>query len=104
MYDLYSILLIVAIVEKEKTNNRFAVVLCKIKPINVVMIVHQMHYFTYFICDHIFLSMVPLILAINYNSRISAILWILTGFGEGTVFCIKKINDNLKLCNSNDWD
>ena len=56
----------------------------------------------YFICGHVFLTIVLFVLAINYDTTLSAILWILTGFGGGTVFCIKELNTKLGLCSSND--
>ena len=59
-------------------------------------------FFLYFISGHFFLSLILLGLALNYNTVSAAILWILTGFGGGTVFCVKKINDIYSDCNSND--
>lgn len=110
----------------------------KIKLINLVMIIHQMHYFCYvyfiiilmssylvkdkfilgglftlgwitytsvshilkkstyykYLCiGHIWLAGTLIILALNINNiYLIIVLWILTGFGGGTVFCINKIN------------
>jgi hypothetical protein len=109
----------------------------KLKLINVIMIIHQMHYFsyvyflftillqclgnfnvalgiistlgwlsyisvphilrkekftTYCIIGHVYLSIVLVLLSINLHSyTLMIVLWVLTGFGGGTVFCISKI-------------
>lgn len=59
-------------------------------------------YMKYFIVGHTFLVSVLLIMSANYQSFLSIILWILTGFGGGTVFCIGKINSNKNICSKND--
>lgn len=60
------------------------------------------NYVKYFICGHILLALILLGLSAFYNLKIAAILWMLTGFGGGTVFCIKKINDDFGISGKND--
>jgi len=52
------------------------------------------YYFTYFIIGHFFLFIVLLLLGLSLDMpTVFILLWILTGFGGGTVFCIDKINE-----------
>lgn len=120
----------------------------ELKFINTIMIIHQMHYFSYayfmiilisqittglnpvaigilftlgwlsytsvshllrndtyekyLIVGHVFLTVILLLLALNYHSLLAVILWILTGFGGGTVFCIDKINQLTKESTKSD--
>lgn len=117
---------------------KFKLINPKIKFINIVMIVHQMHYFCYvyfiiilmssyldkyklilgvlftlgwvsytsvphilkkstyykYLCiGHIWLAGILITIVLNIDNIYAiTILWILTGFGGGTVFCINKIN------------
>ena len=65
----------------------------------VSYILKKEKYLLYFISGHIFLMFVLFAMSqIEYVS-IKAFLWIMTGFGGGTVFCIEKIlnsNNDLK--------
>lgn len=56
-------------------------------------------YFTYLVCGHIFLVLVLFTMAICSSEIVKVVLWILTGFGGGTVFCIKEV---LKQCGKYD--
>jgi hypothetical protein len=47
--------------------------------------------YTYLICGHLLLFALISGIAIVSSETIKVILWILTGFGGGTVFCIKEI-------------
>ena len=51
-------------------------------------------YYTYLISGHIFLVFVISGIALTTSDPMKIILWILTGFGGGTVFCIKEILKN----------
>jgi hypothetical protein len=46
----------------------------------------------YFIIGHCFVSLLLFLMGILHNSPMFILLWILTGFGGGTVFCIEKMN------------
>lgn len=59
----------------------------------ISLILRKKHYFRYFIIGHLYLSIVVLFMAMFYNNFTAVILWVLTGFGGGTVFCINKINE-----------
>jgi hypothetical protein len=48
-------------------------------------------YYTYLIAGHIFLIFVISGIALTSSGALKIVLWILTGFGGGTVFCIKEI-------------
>jgi len=48
-------------------------------------------YYTYLIAGHLFLVLVISGIALTTSDPIKIVLWILTGFGGGTVFCIKEI-------------
>ena len=48
-------------------------------------------YYTYLITGHIFLVLVISGIAVTTFEPLKIVLWILTGFGGGTVFCIKEI-------------
>lgn len=48
-------------------------------------------YFTYLISGHIFLVLILFVMAISSSEIVKLTLWILTGFGGGTVFCIKEV-------------
>lgn len=126
--------LILLIANKQQKTN--AMNLVSLKPPYIVMLVHQMHYFSYtyivllivsafdkyhggltafifvlgwitytivpyilrgkkhalyLICGHAFLFIVILSMALTQSNLLFVILWILTGFGGGTVFCIKEL-------------
>jgi hypothetical protein len=48
-------------------------------------------YYTYLIAGHIFLVFAICGIALTTYEPLKIVLWILTGFGGGTVFCIKEI-------------
>ena len=48
-------------------------------------------YLTYLVCGHVFLALILTVMALCESDLIKVFLWILTGFGGGTVFCIKEI-------------
>lgn len=61
------------------------------------------HYFKYFILGHSFLTIVLLLMAWQIdNGLLVIILWIATGFGGGTVFCIGKINSKTQALSKQD--
>lgn len=62
------------------------------------------YYVSYFLVGHTFLFFVLFLLALNYNNTLMIYLWILTGFGGGTVFCIKKINEIHQDSSSQDME
>lgn len=49
------------------------------------------YYFKYLIFGHIYLLIVLALMTFIESPLIRVLLWVLTGFGGGTVFCIKKI-------------
>ena len=120
----------------QKTEFRNSITFSKIRPQYFIMVVHQMHYFsyayivliiagkfdnyhgfltallfvlswitytsaqyiftekkyyTYLITGHIFLALLISAIALTTIEPLKIVLWILTGFGGGTVFCIKEI-------------
>lgn len=52
---------------------------------------NKRHYIVYFFSGHIFLLLVLVLMGITNNYHYKILLWIITGFGGGTVFCIEKI-------------
>ena len=126
--------LIIVITQKSEFRN--SITFPKLRPQYFIMVVHQMHYFsyayimliiagkldnyhgfltalffvlswltytsaqyifkekkyyTYLIAGHIFLIFVISSIALITSESLKIVLWILTGFGGGTVFCIKEI-------------
>lgn len=124
------------VVISQKSEFRNSISLPKLRPQYFIMVVHQMHYFsyayimlivagkmdnyhgfltalffvlswltytsaqyifnekkyyTYLIGGHIFLIFVISGIALTTSGALKIVLWILTGFGGGTVFCIKEI-------------
>lgn len=57
----------------------------------VPYVLRKRKYTIYLISGHIFLFFIILSMALTQSSWLFSILWILTGFGGGTVFCIKEI-------------
>jgi hypothetical protein len=49
------------------------------------------HYFAYLVCGHIFLVFLLFTMVLCNSNITKIILWIFTGFGGGTVFCIKEV-------------
>lgn len=151
-YNLYLAfaitILILLLVILQKNKQKLGFIKCKIKMLNIAMIIHQMHYFgyvyfliiilvmqnqdlhkltygiiftfswltyilvphvirgskyfKYFIIGHAFLASLLLVMAASYRLTYAIILWILTGFGGGTVFCVGKINQENKVCSKYD--
>lgn len=125
---------IIALTQKSEFKN--SITLPKLRPQYFIMVVHQMHYFsyayilliiagkldnyhgfftallfvlswitytsaqyifngkkyyTYLINGHVFLVLVISGIALTTFVPLKIVLWVLTGFGGGTVFCIKEI-------------
>ncbi|QJC53592.1 hypothetical protein HGI30_20010 [Paenibacillus albicereus] len=60
-------------------------------------------YFRYFLGGHLFLSLVLLLMAWQIdNGPLVVALWIATGLGGGTVFCITKINSRYQELSKQD--
>lgn len=59
-------------------------------------------YYKYFICGHLTLTVILFLLALNTGNMWSILLWVMTGFGGGTVFCIGKIRDETNECSKDD--
>lgn len=57
----------------------------------IPIILRKNSYILYFIVGHVFLVLVLLIMSFTTNINLRIFLWIITGFGGGTVFCIEKI-------------
>jgi len=49
------------------------------------------YYSAYLACGHIFLALILVVMAISGSDLIKIILWVFSGFGAGTVFCIKEV-------------
>ena len=145
---IISLLLLIICTHTKWSNNKVKFEKPKFRFINIVMVVHQIHYFSYayfililisniinikdiwligilftfgwltyisvphilrgnmfqkyLIIGHIFLTIVLFSLAQSSNATILIILWILTGFGGGTVFCIEKLNHITNECRKSD--
>lgn len=50
-------------------------------------------YMQYFVLGHTWLALILILLGLSTNGLLAMLLWILTGFGGGTVFCLEKINE-----------
>lgn len=144
-----SVFIILTLIFERKTDSEaIRVSRYRVRPLNWIMIVHQMHYFgyvyfilvilynygsslrlivygllfalgwltyvsvphilrgkqypVYFIIGHSFLATVLLLLACSGSMITLIILWMLTGFGGGTVFCIEKINKRDNICSKDE--
>ncbi len=56
----------------------------------------------YFIAGHLLLTVILILLSQSSDISLIIVLWILTGFGGGTVFCIEKLNHMTKDCCKSD--
>lgn len=60
---------------------------------SIAHLLRGQHYVQYFVLGHTWLALVLVLLGLSTNGLIATLLWILTGFGGGTVFCLEKINE-----------
>ncbi len=99
-YAYFILILIANIISKSFNKNSISQILIGVlftlgwlTYTSISVVLKKEKYFRYFITGHLFLTIVLFSLAYNSDNYWSIILWILTGFGGGTVFCIEKINN-----------
>jgi uncharacterized membrane protein YoaK (UPF0700 family) len=68
----------------------------------IPLILNKKSYTKYYVFTHIYLLVVLLLMGLYPQSVLLIVLWILTGFGGGTGYCIEKIDLLDKTANSED--
>lgn len=135
---IVNIIILIIICRSTIENKKIIILKPRIKKMSIIMIIHQIHYFSYsyfliillrnimlectlmsisitfilgwisyisishflrkdkykiyFILGHTFLAIILLLMSYTYNSNELIVLWVMTGLGGGTVFCVKKVD------------
>jgi hypothetical protein len=100
-YFTYAYFIVIVFLIDFKMNDFFTVlifVLGWISYLAVPYLLRGRKYKMYFILGHLHLTIILISMFLSNSQIFLAVLWILTGIGGGTVFCIEKIlSENKKL-------